>query len=251
MFDEALAWTVEEACFNAWPSLRQNLNGGWAGRFAPGVSRRANSVNLLRQDYERLDHRIALFERLYRDQGLPPLFRALSFFDPAFEAALSARGYSIEGETRTLLTTAPPQGEPAPGVELTPRPDAAWLSAMQRFHGRTPAQAETYARIVEALTLPAAFAAARTEAGEIAALGYVAVHEGLWCVESVVTGPEFRGQGFSRRMLEALAGWAAGQGAHTGCLQVEAGNASAIRLYSRLGFTRELYRYRYWRAPEG
>jgi hypothetical protein len=52
-------------------------------------------------------------------------------------------------------------------------------------------------------------------------------------------------------MLAGLAAWAASQGAHTGCLQVQAGNAPAERLYEAIGFSRELYRYRYLRAPEG
>ena len=43
----ALPWRIEETCFNAFPSLKQVMHGGWLMRFSEGLSRRANSVNPL------------------------------------------------------------------------------------------------------------------------------------------------------------------------------------------------------------
>lgn len=249
MFDEALAWRIERGFFNAAPALRHVFVGDWLARFAPHVGRRANSVNLLRHDYDGLEHRIEACERLYRDQQAAAHFRLPSFLDPRLDEALAARGYTVESSTRTLMTVTPPERISTPGVRVTPRPDRLWLEAFSRFQGHTPARAETYARVVDAIVLPAGFATAVSVDGEIAALGYAVVDDGFWFVESVVTAPALRSQGHARRMLAGLSDWAASQGAGAGCLQVTAGNGHAERLYQTSGFVREIYRYRYRRAP--
>ena len=73
---------------------------------------------------------------------------------------------------------------------------------------------------------------------------------GLMCCESIVTAPSFRGQGYARRLMQALCAWAASEGTQGVCLQVVAGNAPAFALYRGLGIATELYRYHYRRAPD-
>jgi ribosomal protein S18 acetylase RimI-like enzyme len=58
-----------------------------------------------------------------------------------------------------------------------------------------------------------------------------------------------RGRGYASRILGALMAWGIEQGANGACLQVEAQNIAARKLYRGMGLNRELYRYRYWRAP--
>ena len=41
IIEERLAWRIEEACWNAFPSLRQVLLGNWLMRFSEGLTRRA------------------------------------------------------------------------------------------------------------------------------------------------------------------------------------------------------------------
>jgi ribosomal protein S18 acetylase RimI-like enzyme len=50
-------------------------------------------------------------------------------------------------------------------------------------------------------------------------------------------------------LIAALAAWGRDEGAVGACLQVEAGNASALALYDGFGLKTELYRYHYRRAP--
>jgi ribosomal protein S18 acetylase RimI-like enzyme len=73
--------------------------------------------------------------------------------------------------------------------------------------------------------------------------------DGSWLgVHSMVTDPSYRRQGFARRVLAALAGWGAEQGATTLWLHVETDNAPAIALYEGLG-VRTHHVCRYYTAP--
>lgn len=95
------------------------------------------------------------------------------------------------------------------------------------------------------IAVPAAFVAARDGDGAIASLAYGAVHDGLICLQWVVTDRAQRRRGLSRAVLSRLLDWAGGQGVKGACLQVLADNHSAIALYRDLGFDTELYRYHY------
>ena len=85
MTERSLDWRIEEACHNAWPAVRQVWLGDWMLKFAPGVSRRANSANPMGAGAGAggVDALVAAGAGLYRAQGLPLLVRVLSLLDPA------------------------------------------------------------------------------------------------------------------------------------------------------------------------
>src|SRR5262249_17503875 len=66
--------------------------------------------------------------------------------------------------------------------------------------------------------------------------------------ESVITDPQHRRQGLSRRIIASLAAWGGDNGAKAASLQVEAANTPARTLYDSFGLKTELYRYHYRRA---
>jgi len=221
---------------------------GWLLRFSEGLSRRANSASPLKAHCRDLDALVAACEALYQRHGLPTIFRMPSIIEPTLDQRLDALGYSPEGETCVLyghidaVETTRDQD-----VELLPQPTPQWLSAMAAQQRHTTAQAQTYRRIVGAIAIPAAFTALPID-GEIVALAYGVLHDGLLCYESVVTDTRRRRRGYARRILARLAAWAKGQGAEGACLEVEARNAPARALYHALGLKTELYRYHYRRA---
>ena len=110
------------------------------------------------------------------------------------------------------------------------------MAALQRH---TETQRRVYRRIVGAVAVPAAFARLRID-GDLAALAYGTIGDGLLCYESVITDPGRRRQGLAWRVIASLAAWGREQGARGVCLQVEAGNAPARALYDRFGLTTEL-----------
>ena len=246
--DDQLNRKVEDARPNAWPALKEIFYDGWLVRLSEGHTRRTNSVNVIGPGQGVLAEKIDACERLYRAHGLPPLFRIRSIDDPALGLALDARGYRAEDETRTLHKDFA-RGLPAPpgDVELMERgASAEWLRAQARFAGRPLRRNDIRKRLLDLVALPVAFAARRDAEGRIVSVAYGAVHDGLVSLQWVVTDKAHRGQGHAHATLSALMHWAAGRGGAQGaCLQVVATNVSAIALYERLGFDRELYRYHY------
>jgi GNAT superfamily N-acetyltransferase len=245
-----LAWRIEATCLNAWPALRQVWLGGWLLRFSEGLSRRANSANPLHARPQHGDRLIAASEALFAAQGLDPVFRIPSMMSRAIETRLDRRGYGEEGATSTRFAALDEVlCERRDGVELAGSAAAEWLAAMTRLQGRSAAQHEVYARTIAAIALPVCFAAVRVQ-GDIAALAYGVIHDDLLCIESVVTAAPLRGRGLALHAIGALAAWAKGRDARGVCLQVTADNAPALALYRRFGLHREIYTYRYRRAPK-
>jgi ribosomal protein S18 acetylase RimI-like enzyme len=244
-----LSWRVEETCFNAFPSLKQVILGGWLLRFSKGVSRRGNSVNPLRPDASDIAAVIAKSEALYQGQGQSAIFRVPSMFDPALDRELAARDYTSEGETCVLYGAIGKLGAAAePAVQLFSAPTEEWLAGMSALQGFDAAQRDTYRRVVGAIAIPLRFALLAPD-GAPAALAFGALHDGLLCYESVITDPLRRRQGLARRVIGALAAWARDAGAEGACLQVQADNTPARRLYAAFGLARELHRYHYRREP--
>ena len=249
MPDRSLAWRVEQACFNAWPALREVLVEDWIARLAPGVSRRANSANPLSAAACADDELISKCEAVYAGWAAPAIFRVPTLVDQAIDRRLEQRGYAREAETSTLYGDFDGVShERHADVKLAQRPSSAWLAAKAQMNGFETNQARTYRQVIARLALPGAFAAIRHE-GAFASLAFGAIHDGLFCLESVVTAQSLRGRGFSRRTLSALLGWAEARGARGACLQVQSDNAPAVALYRSLGLTTELYRYHYRRTP--
>ena len=69
-------------------------------------------------------------------------------------------------------------------------------------------------------------------------LGYFVAMTGVDEVHllNITVAPEFRGEGWARVMLDALAIWARGQGADWLWLEVRVGNERAIQVYGAHGF---------------
>ncbi|HXC54678.1 MAG TPA: GNAT family N-acetyltransferase [Rhizomicrobium sp.] len=246
----ALNATVEETCMNAWPALKEVFYDGWLIRLANGATRRTNSVNVIGPGRRPLMEKIAYAEAIYRAHDRPSYFRILSHAEPDLERALDARGYRHEDETCTLFMNFRRRKPPKPDAAIATdvhegRPPQAWLDAHRRHSRRTPDEARALHAVLDVVAVPAFFAEARGDDGEIASVAFCGIHERLACVQWVVTDPEQRRKGLSQATLSALLGRAAAAGATGACLQVLASNVSAIALYERLGFACELYRYHY------
>jgi ribosomal protein S18 acetylase RimI-like enzyme len=249
--DNHLAKRVEGACLNGWPALREVVFDGWLIRLADGHTRRTNSVNLLSSGVLPLEDKIRYCEAVYTAQGLPTIFCIPTTAGHALSQALDRRGYGPpEDESCVLyaeLAEIPPQ--PAGDIVLEEGfPGEAWLGALARLHGQSEATQETHRKILKSLAVPAVFAAVRLDDRRLGALAFGAVHNGLVCVNSVVTDPAFRRQGLARRAVAAVLSWAQERCGATGaCLAVVADNAPASALYRELGFDCEVYRYHYRR----
>ena len=245
--DDRLDRRAEEACLNAWPALKEILYDGWLIRLSAGRTRRINSVNVLHPGREPLPEKIAACEALYRAHGQPPYFRIRSSDDPALDRALAARGYRAEDDTLTLYKDFSIRPvEDVCDVELVEgKASEEWLLAQACFAGHSAQECDIRRRLLARVAVPMAFVARRDATGAIVSAACGAIHDGLVSLQWVATDPVPRGQGHARANLLALMYWAARNGAAGACLSVFADNHAAIRLYEKMGFGHELYRYHY------
>lgn len=244
-----LARRVEEACLNGWPALRQILFDGWLLRFSEGHTRRSNSVNPLSPGRRDLREKIARCETLYAQAALPTIFRIPSIAEPGLDEALDCLGYG-PAEDETCVVHLDFSRREIPRLDAILRentPGDEWLEAHARFTGSDGRARDAQRRILAVLALPAVFAAVPAEDGRPASLAFGAVHDGIVCINLVVTAPAMRRRGLSRRAVLAVLSWARDHGAEGACLPVGATNAPALALYRSLGFDTELYRYHYRR----
>lgn len=246
---ENLAWTVEQACANAWPSPRQVLLGPWLLRLSGGPTRRTNSVNPLRgaPAYD-VGPMLDACADLYAAAGRPLIFRVPSIA-PGMAASLDRLGYAPVDETCTLFAELGPAAARGGDVELTDEPDEAWLACRARLSATDAAGDKVYRRMTDLIALPKAFAALRVD-GAVASMAYGVVDRSLLLINSVATTPEMRARGYAKRVVGRLMGWARARGAAGACLQVMAANRPTRALYASLGFGAELYRYHYRTAGE-
>jgi ribosomal protein S18 acetylase RimI-like enzyme len=219
---------------------------GWLLPFDSGTVGRAKSAVPLR--HQAPTDAAGLAERIrqrYAAQGLGAAFRIadLACFG-ALQEALQERGYqrgkptlTQTGDLRALLALS----LDAPG-EVDTAPDAGWASVFLG-EGFDPIDGESR---VQALSRAAGtlFGSVR-EDGRTVAAGAMALGHGWASLHGMRTETSARGRGLAGRVMAGLAQAALARGYRLVFLQVEAGNAPALALYRRAGFTSQ-WTYEYW-----
>jgi GNAT superfamily N-acetyltransferase len=231
---------LDEAIAAAWRApVREELDG-WELRFGYGLTGRANSAWPRRDGELPLADRITRLEAWYREHGLPPKVQLSPVSEPAaLDEELAHRGW--ERSTDVLIETADASAvEPDRDVELIDRPDDAWLDV---WLGSRVFPREHVDRVLPML-----------EGGDTVfvrvgglAVGRGTHHEGWVAVTCMATRPEARRQGAGRAVLATLIRWAHNRRARL-CLNVDASNEPARRLYESAGFEPQ-YPYWYRTAP--
>lgn len=245
---------IEERAFNAWPALSTLVADGWLLRFASGYTKRANSINAW-QPTAPLSALLPHAASLYTARGLPTIVRLSPLAPPGTDAMLAGRGFTRADET--MIMTAPlacgwgidDKSHVDPTIILTSSPEPAWCIGFAVANNVPEHRRAIHDRMLAAIPPPVAFASI-SDGRETVGWGLAAIERGQVGVFDIVTLPKARRKGAARRLVGALLAWAAPSGAAKAYLQVATGNAPAVALYRRLGFT-ERYRYHYRIAPVG
>ena len=228
------------------PQAVEELPEGWLLPFDSGTVSRAKTALPLR--HVAPGPGPALVERIearYHAHGLPPAFRLPDA--PCFDAmreALAHRGYGACKATVTQIGHAQAMGKLAAGAPaaLDAAPDAGWESVFLG-PGFDPVDGASRVRALSRAS-GTLFASVR-ENGRTVAAGAIAFGHGWASVHGMRTEQAARGRGLAGRVLAGLAQAALARGVERVFLQVEAGNAAALSLYRRAGFS-PAWRYAYW-----
>jgi ribosomal protein S18 acetylase RimI-like enzyme len=235
---------IEELLLNATQPVQQLQYDGWLLRLAPNDVKRASSVNPIYGSTLPLEEKIAHCEHIYAEHSLPPLFRLTPFAQPAsLEETLAAHGY--EWFERSVSMTAA-LGASSPETRSDLRFERShldgWTEVAAEIRGLTPTRREAErARLFES-TLPD-FAVVAYDGGEVVGCGLMMIDDdyaGLFDIETVETR---RREGIGLALCAYLLRLARQNGAERAWLSVVADNATALRLYEKLGFAPV---YDYW-----
>jgi GNAT superfamily N-acetyltransferase len=238
---------IERATIAAVAHDAHEVIGPWILGLRPGSIGRAHAAAPLTHTLVRDEGLIARIEAAYRAKAMSPVFRLPEVEGlSSLAEALADRGYVATQPTLVMgadLAGVAEFADPGPAM-LLERPDEAWASVFlgEGFDPEDGAQ-----RVAVLSNSPGAvFAAVRDGAGTHA-VGVLSLAEGWASLHGMRTRRDRRGQGLAGQVLARLARGALERGATKAFLQVEAGNAPALALYGRAGFT-PLWRYHYWRV---
>ncbi len=239
---------LERSMLTSWPALSTAFDGDWVIRLADGVTKRSNSVTCLGCDDRDLGARIDGVVDIYRDRGLPAIFRLSPLASPAVDTGLNERGWRRFDETIVMTADLDDlakriEDDLKHRVQIAMQPDRTWLKSCYRIDGADSGHLATLTAMLERLVPKAGYG--RIERGDdIDALALMVVDQELTGLFEVLTISERRRQGFARALLCELFAWSRRQGAETAWLAVVADNLPAKGLYQSLGF-KEVYRYHY------
>ncbi len=241
---------METSMLTAWPSLMTAYDGAWVWRAGRGYTNRSNSISCLDpNDGEDALARLARFSELYTRHGLPSVFKVTPLTSAGALEALETLRWQSFGESHVLAQSLHPRGsEPRHHTALMDALDPAWLDPQADMAGYGPSTVDTLKQILAVVPCDHRGVVAFDAAGVPAASALTYVANGNASFTNVVARESHRGQGFGRAVMVAALNWARDAGAVTASLQVAAGNATAITLYTSLGFA-HAYDYVYRRPP--
>jgi ribosomal protein S18 acetylase RimI-like enzyme len=234
---------LEELVINAWPAEHTLLYDGWVLRFAGGYTRRANSIHPLYDSTLSLAEKVGACEGLYRQAGLPAIFKLNRASIPtSLDDYLAGCGYRLEAATSVQVASL--EGLPEAGPSrLSASPSEDWLDSFCRWSAIGESRRLRLRSILDHIRLPCGFAMLES-GGAPVACGLAVLQGELAGLYNIVTDPRRRGQGHGRQVVLDLLHWSRLHGARSAYLSVMQDNAPALRVYARTGF-REVYTYWY------
>jgi ribosomal protein S18 acetylase RimI-like enzyme len=235
----------EEISNNAWPALQTIQYDGWILRFANGVTKRANSVNLLYPSTLNPEEKINFCETIYFSRHIPSCFKITSIADPDdIDQRLAKRGYDIHSTiSLQVLDISGISRDPLSDIRIETDLNPHWIDDFIRMNDFDRRRKSTYTSIIEQIHAPKCLISLARD-NETIGVG-LGVAEGRFIgLFDIVVDKAYRNTGLGYHIVENLLRWGRKNSADTAYLQVLSDNIPAIRLYEKMGF-REKYQYWY------
>jgi len=245
-FSMELLSRIEDAGLNASAPPQQRWLDGWLVRFSPGKAKRARCVNAVAAGRMSLAERLAASQQVFADAQLPLIVRVTPFSQPSgLDAYLAQCGLRRFDDTRVMVMTLADQdlSPLPPGLQFNALALEPFARRVGELRGSPLAQRQAHAERL--LNSPVPFSAFELmRDGETVACGQIALENDLVGIYDVFSAPASRGRGHATLLCRHLLAQARERGARHAYLQVEADNAPARAIYSRLGFA-DAYAYHY------
>lgn len=239
---------IERATLDAVsPEAVEELPEGWLLPFHRGTVNRAKAAVPMRDAVSEPAGLIARIEARYAAHGLAPAFRLRDSQGlDTVRNVLAARGYRMHKPTVTQIGSAHAMRafSTAQPARVDAAPDEGWASV---FLGDGFDPVDGASRVHALSRAPGTLFASVREHGRTVAAGAVAFGHGWASVHGMRTEQAARGRGLAGRVMAGLAQAALERGFERVFLQVEAGNAGALGLYRRAGFS-PAWQYAYWQT---
>lgn len=236
---------IEELSLNHWQPLSTLLYDGWILRFAKGYTKRANSVNPIYYSTYDLNQKIEECEKLYLDNDLRPTFKITPFVKPEnLDDILDEKAYSLIDYTSVQTLELDGVIDPTVhSVKLDGNINIDWLDTFCRLNQVEEKNKDTMIKMLSNITTKKCFISLYNQE-EVVACGLGVIEREYIGLYDIVTDIKFRNQGFGEQLILNLLKWGKENGAKSSYLAVLLNNNSALKLYSKIGYS-EVYRYWY------
>jgi ribosomal protein S18 acetylase RimI-like enzyme len=240
---------IENVSRLAWPALEEKHLSFGVLRYAGGVSRRSNSMNIHPwADYQHGEV-LRSTESFFEQRGLPAIVRILGdkrgerMDVRSLDNYLDGKGYGLEAPTKVLFCNLRKfENKACSSMESVTLQD--WLKTWQKLAGHSDKQVSVHKKTLKKIKEKHCFLVLKTELDATVSCGMAVIIADVLGIYGVATSATHRSLGYATRLLQQLMYWGSSNGAGFSYLQVESSNLPALSVYEKLGFT-ELYNYWY------
>ena len=223
---------LENVLTTTWPPVKEELFGKWLLRTSGKFTMRANSVlpcgkapfgEPPKEIDEAITHVVAHFEK----HGLVPTFSIPLPTYQELDSKLFDNGWIEKVRAHVMVADIAPlaMNKSKYKTTISESFDDAWL-ALQKDHG-----------VAELMRACPALYASVFDGEKLIGVGRTSHAEGWSALSRVFVEPDYRGQGVSKLIVNALLSKSFEAGIKKSVLQVDSKNTVAISLYSSLGFS--------------
>ncbi len=239
----------EELSINSHPSIQTQYYDGWMLRFSNGYTNRANSVNMVYPSTIDIQTKIEFCEEWYFSQNQPCVFKVTDGSEEQLDSLLENREYQMVTPTDVMTMDLGDKQFQLSNCTITEEVTEEWLNAYFTLEKCSDIQTQATARKMMNLIQSNTLYCHIVENGKIVACASAVIERGYMALLHVIVDETYRGQGYGRKLCEALLYEAKRGGATKAYLQVVQNNSPAVHLYQKLGY-KKIYSY-WYRVKQG
>lgn len=237
---------LEQLSFHTHPALWTEEYDGWLLRFANGYTKRANSVNIVRDSTLKYEEKIKYCESRFREQNLPTVFK-LTTMSERLDIMLEEQKYHIEDMTNVMSVDLRNKDyteieDKNISVVIEKTMTDQWYYNFAKFKQVSQEELQMIKQIKSKIK-EMVFCTTVYLNQNAVACGLGVLEDGHIGLLDIVVQEEYRGNGLGKVLCESILKSGKEAGATVGYLQVVDSNERAKRLYKSLGFE---YEYSYW-----